>query len=86
VGRYLATGRVRIRAHRRRRFPTRYTRADIELLAQVDEAHETLRGPATRRILEREFRDYGKPEFERLAAINPNPLLLNAKQMRFLRR
>ena len=56
--------------HQRHRFPTRYTRADIELLAQVDEAHETLSGPATRRILEREFRDYGKPEFERLAAIS----------------
>jgi hypothetical protein len=71
VGRYLATGRVRIRASRRHRFPTRYTRADIELLAQVDEAHETLSGPATRRVLEREFRDYGKPEFERLAATGP---------------
>ena len=33
-------------------------------------AHETLSGPATRRILEREFRQYGKPEFERLAAIS----------------
>ena len=30
----------------------RYTRADIELLASVDEAHETLSGPATRRIVE----------------------------------
>src|SRR6202034_4392661 len=30
----------------------------------------SLSGPATRRILEREFRDYGKPEFERLAAIS----------------
>jgi hypothetical protein len=46
VGRYLATGRVRIKTSHRHRFPTRYTRADIELLAQVDEAHETLSGPA----------------------------------------
>jgi hypothetical protein len=50
-------------------FPNSLHPADIELLAQVDEAHESLSGPATRRILEREFRDYGKPEFERLAAI-----------------
>ena len=27
--------------------------ADLELLATVDEAHENLSGPATRRILER---------------------------------
>jgi hypothetical protein len=70
VGGYLATGQVRMKTNHRHRFPTRYTRADIELLAQVDEAHESLSGPATRRILEREFRQYGKPEFERLAAIS----------------
>jgi len=69
VGGYVATGRVRMKTSRRHRFPSRYTRADIELLAQVDEAHETLSGPATRRILQREFREYGKPEFGRLAAI-----------------
>ena len=50
VGRYLATGRVRIKTSHRHRFPTRYTRADIEILAQVDEAHQSLSGPATRRI------------------------------------
>jgi transposase InsO family protein len=70
VGRYLATGRVRIKTSHRHRFPTRYTRADIELLAQVDEAHETLSGPATRRIFEREFGHYRKLEFQRLAAIS----------------
>jgi transposase InsO family protein len=70
VGRYLATGRVRIKTSHRRRFPTCYTRADIELLAQVDEAHQTLSGPATRHIFEREFGHYGKLEFQRLAAIS----------------
>jgi transposase InsO family protein len=70
VGRYLATGRVGIKTSHRHRFPTRYTRADIELLAQVDEAHQTLSGPATRRIFEREFGHYGKLEFQRLAAIS----------------
>jgi transposase InsO family protein len=66
----MATGQVRMQNSRRHRFPRRYTRADIELLAQVDEAHEGLSGPATRRILEREFREYGKREFERLATIS----------------
>ena len=42
---------VQAAAYRRHRFPQRYTRADIELLATVDEAHEKLSGPATRRIL-----------------------------------
>ena len=74
VGRYMATGQVGKKITRRHRFPQRYTRADIELLAQVDEAHEGLSGPATRRILEREFREYGKAEFERLAAISNGQL------------
>jgi hypothetical protein len=48
----------------------RYPRADLEPLATVDEAHENLSGLATRRILEREYRQYGKPEYERLASIS----------------
>src|ERR1700739_693980 len=39
IARYTASGRVRATVYRRRRFPARYTRADIELLASVDEAH-----------------------------------------------
>ena len=70
IARYTATGRVVATVYRRRRFPERYTRADIELLATVDEAHETLSGPATRRILQREFDLYGKPEYARLATIS----------------
>jgi hypothetical protein len=46
IARYTATGRVQATAYRRRRFPQRYTRADIELLASVDEAQEMLSGPA----------------------------------------
>jgi transposase InsO family protein len=70
IARYQASGTVQAAAYRRHRFGQRYTRADIELLAAVDEAHETLSGPATRRILEREYQQYGKPEYERLAAIS----------------
>ena len=70
IARYTATGQVRPTIYRRRRFPGLYTRADVELLASVDEAHETLSGPATRRILEREVELYGKQEYVRLAAIS----------------
>lgn len=47
-----------------------YTRDDCILLAHVDEAHNVLSGPATRKVMEREFVMYGKPEFERLAGIS----------------
>jgi transposase InsO family protein len=74
VARYAASGRVAVTVYRRHRFRQRYTRADIELLAAVDEAHETLSGPATRRILEREHQVYGKAEYARLAAISVSHL------------
>jgi len=48
IARYRAHGEVQASTYRRHRFPQRYTRADIELLATVDGAHETLSGPATR--------------------------------------
>ena len=70
VSRFVATGRVQVARDRRHHFPKRYTRADIELLAAVDEAHQTLSGPATRRILQREFQVYGQREFARLAGIS----------------
>ena len=61
---------VRAKAYRRHRFAARYTRTDIELLAMVDEAHETLSGPATRKVLEREFYDFGDQRYERLARVS----------------
>lgn len=56
--------------YRRHRFPRRYTRADIELLACVDEAHETLSGPATQKILHREFHDFKDRRYENLARLS----------------
>lgn len=70
ITRYVKTGAVQERSYRRNRFPSRYRAADIELLAEVDEAHETLSGPATRKILEREFERYGDRRYQRLAGIS----------------
>lgn len=70
ISRYRESGAVRERSYQRNRFAKRYTRADIELLAAVDEAHETLSGPATQKILYREFYDYGDPRYQRLAGIS----------------
>ncbi len=70
VGRWVRDRELKEADYRRRRFPKRYTRADIALLACVDEAHETLSGPATKKILEREHRVFGQAEYERLAQIS----------------
>jgi len=83
---YTASGRVQVTAYRRQRFTQLYTRADIELLASVDEAHETLSGPATRRILERAHRVYQQPEYARLATISVAHLYNLRKHARYRER
>ena len=70
IARFTASGLVQPTVYRRRRFPERFTRAAVELRASVDEAHETLSGPATRRILEREVELYGRQEYARPATIS----------------
>lgn len=82
--RYKESGAVRERKYRRNRFASRYTVADIELLAGVDEAHETLSGPATQKILYREYYDYGDQRYERLATISVAHLY-NLRQSRVYR-
>lgn len=70
IRKYRQSGVVEPRAYRRRRFPSKYTKRDVELLAEVDRAHGWLSGPATVRILKREFEQYGKAEYARLAGIS----------------
>jgi hypothetical protein len=64
IARYQVSGAVQPIAYRRHRFAQRYTWVDLELLAAVNEAQDTLSGPPTRRILEREYQQYWKPEYE----------------------
>ena len=86
IARYRKSGSLQPAPYRRHRFPQRYTRADLELLATVDTAHENLSGPATRRILEREYRLYGKREFERLSTISVSHLYNLRQQPRYRER
>jgi len=74
IRKYRQTGRVTLSAGRRRRFPKKYTLRDLALLIEVDRAHERLSGPATRRILQRECQEFGKPEYARLAGISVSHL------------
>jgi transposase InsO family protein len=67
---YRETGRIEQQPHQRRQFPRKYTVGDVTLLALVDRAHERMSGPATRCILRREYEEYNKPEYVRLAGIS----------------
>jgi transposase InsO family protein len=67
---YVQLGRIETTPYQRHRFAAKYTQADVALLADVDRAHERMNGPATLRILKREYEQYGKVEFVRLAGIS----------------
>jgi transposase InsO family protein len=67
---FLDSGAVRMAPYQRHGFQARYTAEDIALLAEVDRAHERLSGPATRRILQREWEQFGHQQYERLAGIS----------------
>src|SRR4030088_789734 len=81
IGQYLDKGSIAEKRYSRRRFPSVYTRADIGLLAEVDEAHETLSGPATQKILYREYHEFGNSGYRRLAKISMTPIYNLAKSI-----
>jgi hypothetical protein len=70
IRRYYQHGRLRKTDCKRHRFPLKYTQADITLLAKTDELHDYLSGPATKKIMEREWAVYGHMEFRTISQIS----------------
>ena len=70
IRQFVSTGAVKVGRGKGRRFTSRYSRADIELLVMVDEAHDTLSGPATQKILYREFHEFADSRYEPLSSIS----------------
>ena len=70
ITQFLRGEEVKPRPYRRYRFPRRYTREDIATLVNVDEAHQTLSGPATQKLLQRACYDFHEPQYQRLAELS----------------
>lgn len=81
ITRWKKTGQLRVKQYRRNSFPRTYTDQDIILLAQVDEAHSNISGPATRKILQDEWKLFGRDEFAKLSGISPAHIY-NLRQLR----
>jgi len=64
------TGQLQRRPRTVQGFRRRYTLEDIRLLAQTDELHGTLSGPATKKLCERAWLCFGQGEYHRLAGIS----------------
>src|SRR5579863_5032726 len=84
IAQYVASGIVAVRRGRGKRFTVYYTPADIALLAEVDGAHETLSGPATRKILYRGYYEFADARYERLADIS-SAHIYNLRKLRSYR-
>jgi len=67
---YLQTGQLQRRQRTVQGFRRIYTLEDIRLLAQTDELHGTLSGPATKKLCERAWTHFGQTEYHRLAGIS----------------
>ena len=72
---YRETGRIEDRRRGPKRpFSRRYTKADIGLLAEVDETLGGLCGAVTRRMMQRQYAVFGDVRFERLAGLSNSHL------------
>lgn len=74
VKKYLKTGRIKRRQRTLKGFSRKYTEEDIRLLAQTDEIHGNLSGPAIKKICERAWKIFGETKYERLAGISVSHL------------
>jgi len=70
IGEYKRTGQLKKKDYRRHRFHRKYTVEEVRLLARTDELHEWLSGPATKKIMEREYEVYGDAKFNNICRIS----------------
>ena len=63
-------GKILPSSKKRHTFPTTYDTNDVARLLETDNNHERLSGPATKKILVREYELFEKKEYERLSKIS----------------
>jgi transposase InsO family protein len=71
---WLKRGQLRPRSSAGNGFARKYTDADRRLLAELDELHGTLSGPATKKLCERAWRLFELSNYQRLAGISVSHL------------
>lgn len=84
IGEYVQRGQLRKSQYKRHCFPRRYTMKDIALLARTDDLHDYLSGPATKKIMEREWAIYEHTEFRNISGISVAQLY-NLRRSHFYR-
>jgi hypothetical protein len=86
IRQFLSSGSIKDRRRAPTKpFATRYTAEDIHLLAEVDALHDTLSGPATRKLCERMVLVFGDARYQRLAGISNGHLYNLRRHKTYLR-
>lgn len=70
IARNRTQGRIAPQRGARHSFPRWYTKLDVELLAEMDNLHERLSGPATKKLFQRAYELYDDVRYERLKDIS----------------
>lgn len=70
VARKKKFGKMWTESTRRHRFPKKYEPSDIARLTETDNLHHRLSGPATRKILEREYKMFGNEGYRDIGGIS----------------
>jgi len=74
ISKYKKTGYIRLKEYQRNKFERIYFYEDIQLLAKTDEAHQFLNGSATKTILQRQHKVFGKKEYENISKVSVSHL------------
>jgi transposase InsO family protein len=69
IQKFYYQGKIEIEEPQRHRFPRKYTPQDVALLLHTDNVHARMSGPATKKIMEREY-DFGHEEYEQISQIS----------------
>jgi hypothetical protein len=74
-------GKIKLSVTKKNTFPVLYDTSDIARLIETDNAHGRLSGPATKRVLIREYLTYQKLNYERISHISV-PHIYNLRKKR----
>jgi transposase InsO family protein len=67
---YIDTGSIRWQPCRQNGFSVKYSKKDLELLAKMDELHDTPCGPAVKKLCERAYHVFNDQQYESLSSIS----------------
>jgi transposase InsO family protein len=85
IKQYCDTGKIERQQRIYQGFERLYTAEDIRLLAALDERHNTLSGPATKKLCERALTIFKQTQYQRLAGISVAHLYNLRKAKSYLR-